>query len=266
MMSYIHPSMAAIGHPLEHLVIRHAGDTFRRIMGGPAVTLDPRFVRLATGESHPFSNFACMADHPDAEGVRTAISPFMQSGAPSAMIFNAPVAGDVATELATNGFVPHGGLTAMAVNIEELRTTTLPAGYVFARANSPQQREAWATAFAHGYGLPPRTGPAFDGGLGAETADDASMQYFWILKDGTPVCTSVCVLGDGVAGIYAVATLPEARGQGLGAFATAEPLRIAHRQGYRVGVLQASDQGHPVYRRIGFVDVGAVPLYLRMPA
>jgi hypothetical protein len=64
MMSQIHPSMAAIGHPLEHLVIRHAGDTFRRIMGGPAVTLDPSFIRLATGESHPFSNVACMADQP----------------------------------------------------------------------------------------------------------------------------------------------------------------------------------------------------------
>jgi hypothetical protein len=145
-------------------------------------------------------------------------------------------------------------------------TTTLPAGYAFARANSPQQREAWATAFAHGFGFPPRTGPAFASRLGAETADDASIQYFWILKDGQPVCTSVCVHGDGVAGIYAVATLPQERSKGLGAFATTEPLRIAHRLGYRVGVLQASDEGHPVYRRIGFVDVGPVPLYLRMPA
>ena len=266
MTPHIHPSMAAIGAPLEHLVIGHAGDTFRRIMGGPAVERDHRFVRLATGEAHPFGNFACMADHPDADGVRAAIGPFMQSGAPSAMIFNAPVAGDVATELATNGFVAHGGLTAMAVDIESLRSTTAPAGYAFARANNPQQRQAWAAAFAHGYGLPPQTGSAFAGGLGAETADDASIQYFWILKDGQPVCTSACVLGDGVAGIYAVATLPQERGKGLGAFATAEPLRIAHRLGYRVGVLQASDEGHPVYRRIGFVDVGAVPLYLRMPA
>ena len=67
-------------------------------------------------------------------------------------------------------------------------------------------------------------------------------------------------------GTGSLCSLPTKRGKGLGAFATAEPLRIAHRLGYRVGVLQASDEGHPVYRRIGFVDVGAVPLYLRMPA
>jgi predicted acetyltransferase len=73
-------------------------------------------------------------------------------------------------------------------------------------------------------------------------------------------------LHNGVAGIYGVATLPEERGNGLGAHMTAAPLRIARELGYRVGILQASEDGHPVYRRLGFADFGEVPLYLRLQA
>ena len=62
-----------------------------------------------------------------------------------------------------------------------------------------------------------------------------------------------------------LATIPEERGKGLGAHATAEPLRLVRELGYGVGVLQSSPAGHSVYRKLGFADVGEVPLYVKMP-
>lgn len=72
-------------------------------------------------------------------------------------------------------------------------------------------------------------------------------------------------LADGLAGIYCVATLPAERGKGLGAHVTAESLRAALPLGYGVGVLQATEAGHGVYRGLGFTDVGSVPMFIRMP-
>ena len=82
------------------------------------------------------------------------------------------------------------------------------------------------------------------------------------LLDGKPVGTSQLFLSQGVAGIYNVTSLPEVRGQGIGSAMTLVPLLKAREMGYQIGVLQASQKGYNVYRRLGFQDFGKLSLYL----
>src|SRR5690606_11074275 len=88
----------------------------------------------------------------------------------------------------------------------------------------------------------------------------AQHRYIGVL-DGTPVAAAALVLEAGVAGIYAIATLPAARKRGIGSYMTMLPLIEARRLGYKVGILQASGMGHPIYRRMGFSDVCTYRLY-----
>ncbi len=85
---------------------------------------------------------------------------------------------------------------------------------------------------------------------------------FLAVLDGKPVGTSQLFLSAGVAGIYNVTVLHEARFQGIGSAVTLAPLLLARRLGYRIGILQASRQGYSMYRRIGFQDMGKLSVYL----
>lgn len=260
-----HASLASVPLDFGLLITQHIDRVFRIIMAGPGVEIEPEFLRLVTGEPHPFGNFVCMSHPVDVESTERALEPLMHCNAPAAALFVGPIDDAVHRTLVAKGFERHGGMPAMAVEIDKLPDTALPVGYTFERVSRRDQREVWGDVFSRGYELPPRVGAAFAGGINGDDKEDASIQYFWILKGDTPVCTSLFYLEDGVAGIYGVATLPEERGKGLGAHVTAEPLRMAHKLGYRIGVLQASEPGYPVYRRIGFSDFGEIPLYIRMP-
>jgi GNAT superfamily N-acetyltransferase len=90
-------------------------------------------------------------------------------------------------------------------------------------------------------------------------------QPFWTylaMLHGQPVATSQLFLSAGVAGIYNVTCLPEARGRGIGRAIAQAPLLDARTMGYRVAILQASDMGYPVYRRLRFQDYGKLSVYL----
>ena len=260
-----YPSLAAVGSGIGDLIKGHIDIAFRRVMPGPNVEITKRFIRFVTGEAHPFGNFACVGVPADPEVVRDAIGPLLGCGAPAAAFFTASVSEAAVDQLKADRFERHGGLPAMGVDIDALASATLPSGYTWARVHDAGQRAQWGEVFARGYELPGPVGSAFAGGIDGDARPDAPLQYFWILKNGSPVATSLVFLAGGVAGIYGVATIAEERGKGLGAFATGQPLRIARELGYRVGVLQASEAGYPVYKRLGFADFGEVPLYVRMP-
>ncbi len=75
----------------------------------------------------------------------------------------------------------------------------------------------------------------------------------WVARQGTaPVAKAVMNLAAGAAGIYGVATKPNARGLGLARLLTLHALHAARRVGYELGVLHSTPMAQRMYERIGF--------------
>jgi GNAT superfamily N-acetyltransferase len=85
----------------------------------------------------------------------------------------------------------------------------------------------------------------------------------WIGRtEGKVVATSRIGIGSGAAGLYAISTIPAYRGRGFGRAMTLAALRAASSIGYRIAVLQASDLGYGVYRRLGFRELFQYDVYI----
>jgi GNAT superfamily N-acetyltransferase len=263
-------SLDAAGTALGPAIGRHFESTFRCLVGQNGVVSEPRFFRMLSGEAHPLGNLAVFPEPVELPIVRAALEPMTGLGVPSAVIFSGtnPQGPDVATYLSGRGYVNQGAIPAMAVDIVHLKSTSLPPGYELVRVGSGPESDEWVHLLAAGYGLPVGLARYFSPATFAADAAraDAPLQFYAIRHAGAMVATSMCYLKDGLAGIYSVATLPSERRKGLGEHATAEPLRLAARLGYRVGILQSSEAGYGVYKKLGFLDFGGLPIFIRTPA
>jgi ribosomal protein S18 acetylase RimI-like enzyme len=67
-----------------------------------------------------------------------------------------------------------------------------------------------------------------------------------------PVASTSLLLHAGVAGIYGVATVPEARKRGIATAMTQHALRLAQKLNYHVAVLSPSEMSLRIYQRLGF--------------
>ncbi len=79
-----------------------------------------------------------------------------------------------------------------------------------------------------------------------------------------PVCTAMALLSHGIGGIYWVGTVPSARKRGLAAHCTRAVSNWCFEQGARSVILQASTQGDPIYRALGFQELTRYPWFLCM--
>jgi GNAT superfamily N-acetyltransferase len=169
---------------------------------------------------------------------------------------------ELGRQLVSRDLIFKEGPTGMAADLTELpEDLRPPAGLTIKLVEDIPALQQWVHITLVGFGIP-ESGEKRLFDLFADAAFQPSMQCYLAVLNGQPVGTSQFFLSGGVAGIYNVTCLPEARGHGVGAAVTLAPLLEARRRGYRIGILQASHMGYPVYRRLGFQDYGKLNNYL----
>jgi len=168
---------------------------------------------------------------------------------------------DLGDRLRAAGYDLVGDSAGMALGLAGFAAEPLPAGVEIETVDTLGGLDAWAEIQRRALALDATRTRAW------RDAHDRALSAAvplrdWIARlDGTPVAAAALFIGGAVAGIYNVATVPEARGVGIGRAVTAAALAEAVARGQRTAVLGASDLGHPVYRRLGFRDVSRLRSY-----
>lgn len=161
---------------------------------------------------------------------------------------------DLDQRLLAHGFTSGGSEPGMAADLLKLpRQVPTPSDFTVKQVRTTQDLQIWTQTLAQGFG---------EGEIEANWIGDmyraigfndhVPWRHYLACWHGKAVATTSLFMSAGVAGIYFVFTVPEARRQGIGAAITLAALQDAQRLGYRVGILGASSMGYPVYQRLGF--------------
>lgn len=168
----------------------------------------------------------------------------------------------LAAALERHGYRREGAVPAMAILLDDLPHVELPAGVTLSWVRGRDQMRAAQRMIGRGFGMPALLADEMADRLAllGDVAGGPARVVLARLND-VPVASAMAATIDDVAGVYSVVTLPEARGKGLGAAVTLAVLHDARQRGARMGVLESTDMGFPVYTRIGFRHVGDFQLF-----
>jgi hypothetical protein len=170
---------------------------------------------------------------------------------------------DLGERLKAHGFTHSGDSAGMAIDLQAMKydIPSLPA-LTIEPVQDTEMLKIWVHITASGFGIPASVEPALLKWFATCVELKLPMKFYLGRWNGKPVSTSMLLTAAGVAGIYFVATIPEARRQGIGLAVTQKPLLEACEMGYRVGILQASKMGYPVYQSMGFKEYGKFGVYM----
>jgi hypothetical protein len=135
---------------------------------------------------------------------------------------------------------------------QKLEPPKLPSGAELRKLTRVEQvTDFWRVAIAsyESIGFPPDVFAGYTNhtGLLAE-----NVVAFLALLDGEPVGIAMTMVSHGVAGIYWVGSLEQARGKGLGRAVTVAATNAGFDLGADVASLQASPMGKPIYLELGY--------------
>jgi RimJ/RimL family protein N-acetyltransferase len=140
-----------------------------------------------------------------------------------------------------------------------------PDGMTLRRVASTEDAEDYWRVAASSYaslGFPPDVFAFYENDEGLRADGVAA---FLARADDRPVGIAMTILSHGVAGVYWVGCVEEARGRGMGWSVTAAAVNAGFEMGAGIASLQASPMGESLYRRMGFETIYDYRLYMCQP-
>ncbi len=169
----------------------------------------------------------------------------------------------LATSLEARGFTRIGGDSNMAIDLHQMNENIpAPSNLVIKEIEDVETLKLHSPIARIGFDTSQETSQSYyECYVGNGFGDGKPWHHYIAWLDNKAVAVATLLLHAGVAGIYGVATLPEARRQGIGAALTLHTMRVARSLGYRIAILAPSEMGMNVYRSIGFQEVGIAHYY-----
>ncbi|HYM40927.1 MAG TPA: GNAT family N-acetyltransferase, partial [Thermoplasmata archaeon] len=216
---------------------------------------------FATGLPDPLFNgvmTAQLAAEEVARRIDELLAEFRNRGLPLEWtVGSSTVPPELGRHLQAKGLTHVLVVPGMAMDLAQLPEEPLPRNLTIDRVESRGDLEAFICIFATTFQIDEALVPRLmDIRMGMPPDRRENSVAFLGRLDGQAVASSELFTSAGVAGLYSVGTLPAVRGLGLGRAMTAAALREGRDRGYRIGALQGTELGVPVYRRLGFREYG----------
>lgn len=175
---------------------------------------------------------------------------------------------NLASYLIAQGFTYQRTNTGMVLNIASMRETTAsPASLSIQEITDTVALQRWRTVSTRGWGSSEAAGQAYyDTYAYTGFGPGAPWHHYLGWQHDQPVAIASLLLHAGVAGMYGIVTLPEARKQGIGTAMTRHALHAARSLDYKVAVLSPTEMGANIYHRIGFQEICTFDLYRWSPS
>jgi ribosomal protein S18 acetylase RimI-like enzyme len=224
---------------------------WRAVLAGspiPGDIHDDDVVLLSSGLPVPLFNPAFVTRPPADPGATVArvVDHYASLGAPFVLDFRDEVAFGLAEACTAAGLVEHWRPALMVLDPIPPTVAQAPSDLEVSRVTT-ETLDDYSAVLSAGFGIP------------LELTDLVSGP--WLLSvaagligtvQGEPTGSAAVFVSEGVAGIYNVATVPQGRGKGIGEAMTWAAVRAGQEAGATCAILQSSEQGEPVYRRMGF--------------
>lgn len=154
----------------------------------------------------------------------------------------------------------------MAICLDDVSDPSTPVGLDIRLVEDEKALRDFSKTLAAGNGVPQFAGPAYEIECLPSLWDLSIRRRYVGYEEGEPVSTSAFLIYHNVAGVYQVATVPEARGKRYGTALTLMALKDASQLGVKVAVIHSSDMAYNLYRRMGFKDIGKHCIYQLPPS